>query len=171
LGLRSDCIECYISYDKKFQQKTNFRSNRDKTSISQEYRKNYRKQNIEKFREYERNYRLERRKKDVHFKIKSNLMSRISTLVKDKVLSSNLLLGCSKDEFIKHIESQFVGGMNWDNYGKRDLGKSWQIDHIIPCSSFDLTKEEEQKKCFHYTNLQPLWWVDNLKKSNNINNL
>jgi hypothetical protein len=45
---------------------------------------------------------------------------------------------------------------------------AWHVDHIIPCSSFDLTDSEQQKKCFHYTNLQPLWAIDNLKKSNKI---
>jgi hypothetical protein len=52
--------------------------------------------------------------------------------------------------------------MNWNNYGV----KGRHIDHIKPVSKFDLTKEEEIKKCFHYTNLQPLWWDENLKKSN-----
>ena len=54
--------------------------------------------------------------------------------------------------------------MTWKNHGL----KGWHIDHIIPCAAFDLTKEEEQKKCFHYSNLQPLWWIDNLKKSNKM---
>lgn len=44
----------------------------------------------------------------------------------------------------------------------------WHVDHIIPCSSFDLTDIKQQKICFHYTNLQPLWAIDNLKKSNKI---
>jgi hypothetical protein len=48
--------------------------------------------------------------------------------------------------------------MNWENQGE------WHIDHILPCASFDLTKEEEQRKCFHYTNLQPLWAKDNMIK-------
>ena len=48
--------------------------------------------------------------------------------------------------------------MSWGNYGK------WHVDHIRPCASFNLVNEEEQKKCFHYTNLQPLWAKDNLSK-------
>jgi len=50
--------------------------------------------------------------------------------------------------------------MSWDNYGYR----GWHIDHIRPCASFDLTDPEQQRECFHYTNLQPLWWQDNLRK-------
>lgn len=63
---------------------------------------------------------------------------------------------------------QFEPGMTWDNLGKGE-GK-WQIDHIIPCSYFDLTKEENQRICFNYRNLQPLWAKDNVKKSNKIPN-
>lgn len=74
------------------------------------------------------------------------------------------LLGCSIEFFKFHLESKFLSGMNWENRGKY----GWHIDHIKPCSSFDLSKPEEQKKCFHYTNLQPLWAIDNLKKFNKI---
>ncbi len=69
------------------------------------------------------------------------------------------LLGCSKEEFINYFKSKFTKGMTWEK-----VGPEIHIDHIIPICKFDLTKEEEQKKCFHYTNLQPLWAIDNLKK-------
>jgi hypothetical protein len=73
------------------------------------------------------------------------------------------LLGCTIDFFKNHLESKFVEGMSWQNYGK-----GWHIDHIIPCVSFDLSKPEEQRKCFHFSNLQPLWAVDNIRKGTKI---
>ena len=54
--------------------------------------------------------------------------------------------------------------MTWKNYGRN----GWHIDHILPCSSFDLTDPEQRRKCFHYTNLQPLWEIDNIRKSDKV---
>jgi hypothetical protein len=59
--------------------------------------------------------------------------------------------------------------MNWDNYGEtKDKSKknAWHIDHIIPCAAFNMTDPIHQKACFHYTNLQPLWWHENIRKLN-----
>ena len=71
------------------------------------------------------------------------------------------LLGCSFDELKDWLERQFREGMSWENYGR----KGWHIDHIVPCCHFDLTKIEEQKQCFNYKNLRPLWTNENLKKA------
>ncbi len=60
------------------------------------------------------------------------------------------------------LAAKFTNGMAWDDYG------DWHIDHILPCISFDLSDENQQKICFHYTNLQPLWATDNLKKGSKI---
>jgi hypothetical protein len=68
------------------------------------------------------------------------------------------LTGCSLEELTQYIESKFITGMSWENYGE------WHIDHIRPCASFNLEDIEEQKKCFHWSNLQPLWAKDNLRK-------
>ena len=68
------------------------------------------------------------------------------------------LIGASPSFVMDYLQAKFTEGMTWENHG------DWHIDHIQPCCSFDLTDEEEQKKCFHYTNLQPLWAIDNLKK-------
>jgi len=69
-------------------------------------------------------------------------------------------LGCSIDELKQHLESKFLPGMTWNNYGRF----GWHIDHIRPLSQFDLTNPEQLKIACHYTNLQPLWWRDNLSK-------
>jgi hypothetical protein len=70
------------------------------------------------------------------------------------------LIGCNIKFLKKYLKKQFKSGMSWSNYGK------WHIDHIIPCIKFDLRKESEQRKCFNYSNLQPLWAEDNRRKGN-----
>ena len=72
------------------------------------------------------------------------------------------MLGCTLDFFKKYIANKFTDGMNWENYGK------WEIDHIIPISSFDLTNQEDVKRCFHYTNTRPLYKKENVSKHNNM---
>jgi hypothetical protein len=68
-------------------------------------------------------------------------------------------MGCSIAYAYAYLEAQFAEGMSWENYGE------WHIDHIRPCASFDLEDPVQQRECFHYTNLQPLWAKDNLSKS------
>ncbi len=74
------------------------------------------------------------------------------------------LLGCSVEYLRQHLENLFIEDMSWDNYGKY----GWHIDHIIPLSYFDMSDPEQQKRAWHYTNLQPLWAKDNLIKGNRI---
>lgn len=69
------------------------------------------------------------------------------------------LVGCTAAELRDHLESQFQPGMSWENYGE------WHVDHRRPCASFDLLDPAQQLECFHHTNLQPLWALDNLRKS------
>ena len=72
------------------------------------------------------------------------------------------LIGCDSDHLRIYIASLFKPGMSWDNHGRGE-GK-WNIDHIKPCAKFNLIDTEQQKACFHYTNLQPMWHTDNMKK-------
>lgn len=71
------------------------------------------------------------------------------------------LLGCSFGELKRHIERQFTKGMTWDQCFNGEI----HLDHILPCSSFDLTDPDQQRACFHFTNLRPLWAKDNIRKS------
>ena len=114
---------------------------------------------------------------DVEYKIIRTLRSRLTTalhrykqkgIILKKKGKTLKLLGCSMDFFLQHIEKQFKPGMTWDNHGKETYktGKKWNIDHIKAIDKFDLTIPEEQEKCFHYTNLQPLWQKDNRDKWN-----
>ena len=105
-----------------------------------------------------------RRQNDVDYRIKKNLRGRIYKAIKrnSKSLSTMFLIGCSIEELKTHLSSMFIEGMSWNNYGK------WHIDHIKPCDSFDLSDPTQQKECFHYSNLQPLWAIENIKKSNKL---
>lgn len=75
-----------------------------------------------------------------------------------KLCSALELVGCSIEELWQWLEKQMLPGMTRENYGK------WHVDHKIPCAWFDMSNESEQRKCFHYTNLQPLWATDNMRK-------
>lgn len=103
-----------------------------------------------------------RQMQDPKFRIAMNLRRRMNTVLKNftKDSSTIKLVGCTWEEFRAHIESQFVDGMSWENYGRF----GWHVDHIKSCAKFDLSDPAQQKECFHYTNLQPLWWQDNLLK-------
>lgn len=70
------------------------------------------------------------------------------------------LVGCSRDQFMAHIESQFKDGMAWNNYGR-----AWELDHIVPVNSFDIFDPVERRRCFHHTNLQPLSPHENAVKA------
>jgi hypothetical protein len=109
--------------------------------------------------------------RDINYYLAHNLRTRINRALKNnsKFLTTLYLIGCTIDQLKQHLESQFKEDMNWDNLGRGWHSKGmqeWHVDHIRPCASFNLSNPEEQKKCFHYTNLQPLWAHDNLTKSN-----
>jgi len=126
-----------------------------------ERKKKWEKLNPEKNRIYRSRYYQKVKKKPVYI-TQNRLRARIHVAItkakvrkKDSILS---LCGCSTPELMLHLQSQFKEGMHWNNYGK------WHIDHIRPCASFDLTDPEQQRQCFHYSNLQPLWAKENLSK-------
>ena len=116
--------------------------------------------------EYHRNYMAERASKDVDFRLRGSLRARVRSAIYAgcgrKAVRTMSLVGCSIAELRAHLEAKFTRGMSWDNYGE------WHIDHIKPCAAFDLSSEREQRVCFHFTNLQPLWAQDNMRKGAKI---
>jgi hypothetical protein len=125
------------------------------------YRELHKKEISKRMKKYNKNYFSERLKNDINYKILCNLRVRLWQVLKgiSKSLSTIELIGSSINQLKQHLEKQFKKGMTWSNYGK------WHIDHIRPCIKFDLSKPNEQRKCFHYTNLQPLWAEENLRKN------
>lgn len=101
---------------------------------------------------------------DPLFRLKFNMRNRVRGAFKAKKWHKNSSIskhiGCTLNELKNHIQIRFTEGMTWENYGE------WELDHIIPISSAK-TVDEMYKLC-HYTNLQPLWRLDNIKKSNKI---
>jgi hypothetical protein len=99
-----------------------------------------------------------KRKNNPNFKIRNYLGIRIKKVLNgiSKSDSTAKLLGCSIEFFIKYIELQFRSDMNWSNYGTR-----WDLDHNIPCIYFNLSDPEQQRICFNFRNLQPLYCFEN----------
>jgi len=133
-----------------------------------QYSKDYSKNNRKAINEYIKN----KSDKDINFKLNRRIRATINTEINrsrnknTKSYKTLELLGCSISEARSYLESKFLEGMSWDNHGL----KGWHIDHIKPLASFDLTDPEQQKQAFHYTNLQPLWWRENLQKGNKWQN-
>jgi len=126
--------------------------------------KEYYQNNKEEKIIYQTQYILNRLKIDINFKLAHNLRSRLRKAIHNNQKSGSAVrdLGCSVPELKLRLESMFQPGMSWENYNFY----GWHIDHIIPLSSFNLQNREEFLKACHYTNLQPLWAEENLKKNN-----
>jgi hypothetical protein len=101
-------------------------------------------------------------KTDPWFRIRRNLGGRIRAAIKgfSKSASTMELIGCTREFLMRHLESNFKPGMTWANYGP-----VWHIDHVKPCAKFDLPRPEEQRACFNWRNLQPLFAKENQKKN------
>lgn len=97
-------------------------------------------------------------------KIRRMLRNRLLDYLDSKIEKSSELFGCTPKQLVAHLESQFQSGMTWETYGLN----GWHIDHIIPCRAFNLTQLEERKRCFHYTNLRPLWGSENSSKADTL---
>lgn len=180
-GLHSSCKKC------RSQQRSKWYSD------NPDYNKNYYKQNRKQVRSDQNNYAsrnrstkkeydkarrkltnkqaMERYHSDPIFRIKMIFRRRFSYFLQSNVTSQmEKYVGCTLEGLKSHLESLWLEGMTWENYGNPngDHTNCWHIDHIIPISSFDYSDgnlEESLHECWHYTNLQPLWAKDNLSKS------
>lgn len=119
------------------------------------------------YREYFKLWRRNKYKTNLSFRIGTNLTSHLWHSLKGssyECKSIKVYLGCTIEEFKEYIKLQFKDGMTWENYGP-----FWELDHIRPRASFDLSKVEEVRNCFHYSNYQPLLKKENTSKSSNFN--
>lgn len=121
----------------------------------------YRAKSRDKLRAYVRSRRADPKHRLIH-----NLRNRLYSAVvmrggakKDRTMN---LTGCSVEVLRRWIERKFRPGMTWANYGQ------WHVDHIVPCAAFNMLSEEDQRRCFHYTNLQPLWASENISKNDRL---
>jgi len=137
---------------KKKQNRENYR--RRKLGIKPKPRRTYEERKAAAKRYYHKKYWS-----NPNFRLTETLRRRLRHALKgnSKSAATEALLGICVDECRKYIESLFTEGMSWNS--------NIHIDHIVPCASFDLSDPEQQRACFHYTNLQPLWGPDNLFKS------
>lgn len=124
------------------------------------YRKTHRKQINELHEKYKKRHPEAVFTDGLRARIRMALLTNGENVKKQ--FKSMELVGCSIAFLRDYLKSLFKDGMSWDNYGNKK--GQWSIDHIIPCCSFDLSDPVQQKLCFHYSNLQPLWHIDNLKK-------
>ena len=163
------CRECFTKYKREKRKTKKYIDN------EREYKEKYRDSGRRAYMcslRYERKkvelnkkqvaYNKKRYHTDPYFKLKVTLRNRVGKVLRNnkikKCHKTMDLIGESPAFVMKYLESKFKEGMSWNNHGE------WHIDHIRPCCSFNLRNIEEQKKCFHYTNLQPLWAKENLQK-------
>jgi hypothetical protein len=170
-GLHRYCKKCAYKIAEDYYHTTGKTSRKD-------YYNQYRKENKEYFNTYSNQhyhenkemYREWNRNKstmDPIFRLKHSINANINVNLKKylqiKQDKSMNYLGTTMEQYCQYLEQQFTPEMNWDNYGSY-----WEIDHIMPIDSFDLTNEEQLYQCFNYTNTRPLHWLENKQKSNKI---
>jgi len=154
----------YRSRTKAYRSRKNKEYREQNRDALNAYTKEWRKNNRARHRELAKRSQ-ERRKNDPVFKLVRNLrrcvhgyLTRVCAKKAGKTIE---LVGCTKQELMIHLQGQFREGMNWNNYGP-----VWHVDHIRALSRFNMLDETEQRRAFHYTNLQPLFALENLSKGN-----
>jgi len=161
--------------DKKWRDSNKeYMSNKAKTWYEQnkehrkEYLKEYREKNIDKIRKTKRDYERNRKARDPLYKLISNFRTAIYQVLKESNVEKNKhyfdILQYTPEQLISHLENKFTDKMSWDNYG------DWHVDHKLPITHYNIQEmgDSEFMKCWSLDNLQPMWGVDNIKKSNKI---
>ena len=175
-GYSRYCIRCtaerwQIQYHEKGGKEYFEKRNKELRTYLNDMLIKWRKENPERSKELCRRGRQRYEDKQIlnnpNFKLIKNGRHRIREALKEQGMSKNKktidLIGCTVDHLAEHLSFMFEPDMSWDNYGK-----VWQIDHIVPCSSFDLSDEDQQHACFYYSNLQPLFCDQNSKKKDEV---
>jgi len=130
------------------------------------YIKEYRENNVDKIRQIKRDYERNRKARDPLYKLISNFRTAIYTVLKesnvDKYGHYFDILQYTPEQLINHLELQFKDTMSWDNYGE------WHVDHKLPITHFNISEmgDEEFMRCWSLDNLQPMWGIENIRKSN-----
>ena len=161
--------------DKKYREKNKeklsikhrlwYEDNKDKWNT---YIKEYRENNVDKIRQIKRDYERNRKATDPLYKLISNFRTAIYQVLKESNVDKNKhyfdILQYTPEQLITHLESQFKDTMSWDNYGE------WHVDHKLPITHFNIVEmgDDEFMKCWSLDNLQPMWGVENIRKSNKI---
>lgn len=171
--IRQKKREQYIKNREKvlLKSKEYYEKNKEKAKANvRQYRKDHKDVIKKKRKDYQRRYRSKinerarkRRKTNPNFAVRGVLGGRLRDALRGQTKSATTmaLLGCTIEELKKYLQKQFVEGMTWEN-----RSTTWHIDHMLPCSSFDLSDKEQQRRCFHYSNLQPLFASENMSKGN-----
>jgi hypothetical protein len=176
---RKDGLQSYCKLCMKKENQKNYKKHKEawdkrtkkhgKTESSKKYRREWAKKKYHDNEEHRKNcikkvieYERKKLDSDPEFKLKHTLRNRLRKAIKKKnakkCKKTMDLIGCSTSKLMNHLESKFQEGMSWKNHGE------WHIDHIKAIAKFNLLDENEQKKCFHWSNLQPLWAEENISK-------
>jgi len=142
--------------DKRYREANPEKIRRQQREAHKRYREANSESRMMRIREQKKQYA---ERNPILIRLRRRLGAAVRRAKATKAASTLGLAGCTKAELVAHIEAQFQSGMTWENRGL------WHIDHIIPCAAFDLTDPDQQRSCFHYSNLRPLWAEENLKKS------
>ena len=130
------------------------------------YIKEYRENNVDKIRQIKRDYERNRKSRDPLYKLISNFRTAIYQVLKESNVEKNKhyfdILQYTPEQLISHLENKFTDKMSWDNYG------DWHVDHKLPITHFNIYEmgDEEFMRCWSLDNLQPMWGIENIRKSN-----